>query len=163
MPTPSMPRGMNPLVAGYSFGSPGGASRTALAGGAPRYGLQWDRGVQPFTVTLLLDRLQFSVWNAFYLQVIKQGSVSFMMPLDSGFGIAAHLVNIVPGTYSVAALDAKHASVAFTVEAESQAYQLTDEEAAGLVEMYGIYSSRTSELLRRLAQFATVDSLALDL
>ncbi|MDY0748500.1 hypothetical protein SNE35_28630 [Paucibacter sp. R3-3] len=162
MTTPSMPRGMRPLVAGYGFGAPGGAMATQVAGGSSRYGLEFDRGTQRLTVTLLLDRVQFSVWTAFHLQVIKKGTISFLMPLDTGFGDALHLVNIVPETYSVTRVDALTASVAFSVETESQAYLLDEDEAQSLVDMYEIYTSDLQPMFRRLAIFANSDTNVLD-
>lgn len=158
MTAPTIPSGFEPLTAGYSFGAPGGVKRSEVAGGLARYGLEWDGGVQTFSVTLLLDRMQFSVWNAFFHRKIDKGAVAFTMPLDSGFGKQPHLVNIVPGSYTVAEVNAAVASVRFDVEAESQAYLLDDEEADALISMYEEYRDGVQSLLDRLAVFANNDT-----
>ncbi len=162
MTTPTIPRGMQPVVSGYGFGAPDGVIRTAVAGGAPRNALDWDRGVQPFQVTIVLDSAEkFGIWNVFFLQAIKKGAISFNMPLDSGFGLSPHLVTIVPGTYS-AVVNKKFAIVSFTVEAESQAYQFDDDAAAVLLELYESYGDQTGRFFDRLAVFANSDTDVLD-
>jgi len=95
---PSIPNGLKPVVSGYQFDEPGGVTRTEVGGGAPRYAMDWDRGTQRFQVTLILDALQFSIWTAFYHWQIGKGSIAFTMPLDSGFGVSPHAVNIMPGS-----------------------------------------------------------------
>lgn len=162
MSTPHAPSFMHPLVAGYSFAAPEGVMRTQVAGGRARYALEWDRGVQVFSIACLMTPAQFSVWNAFFHLTIKKGSVSFLLPLNSGFGVADHLVDMLPGTYSVTELDSKHASVAFQVEAESQAYLLDEEAAEALVVMYDLYGQNVHSFFRRLATFANSDTNALD-
>lgn len=162
MPTPSMPSGLQPIASGYSFGSPGGVRRSDVAGGLARYALEWDGGVQTFSVTLLLTRTQFSVWNAFFHRKINKGAISFNMPLDSGFGLQPHLVNIVPGTYTVAEVNVAMASVRFDVEAESQAYLLDELEADALLAMHEEYREGIQSLLDRLALFANSDTNVLD-
>ena len=119
--------------------------------------------MQPFQVTIVLDSPdKFSVWNVFFLHAIKKGAISFNMPLDSGFGQSPHLVTIVPGTYSVSAVNKRFAVVSFTVEAESQAYQFDDATAATLLELYEIYGDQTRRLFDRLAVFANSDTNVLN-
>jgi len=149
---------MKPTVAAYSHGGPGGVMRTDVAGGAPRYALDYDRGLSQFSVTLILDKLQFSVWTAFFHGVIKKGAITFDMPLDSGFGTQTHACNIMPDTYQASRTGGIAMVVSFVVEAESQAYELTSEESKNLVDMYGLYGAQSNALLARIAQFATVDS-----
>lgn len=158
MPAPSMPSGIQPIASGYSFGAPGGVRRSDVAGGIARYALEWDGGVQTFSITLLLTRTEFSVWNAFFHRKIDKGAVAFTMPLDSGFGLQPHLVNIVPGTYTVAEVNVAMASVRFDVEAESQAYLLDDDEADALLAMHEAYRDGIQSLLDRLATFANGDT-----
>lgn len=162
MPNPVMPNGFRPTVAAYSHDAPGGVMRTDVAGGMPRYGLDWDRGAQKFNVTLVLDKLQFSVWTAFFMHTIKKGAITFDMPLDSGFGTQTHAVNIVPGSYAASRTGGIAMLVSFVVEAESRVYDMTAEDAANLVDLYNEYGADSNALLAALAQFALVDSLVLD-
>ncbi|MES2218365.1 MAG: hypothetical protein V4501_08130 [Pseudomonadota bacterium] len=136
--------------------------RTEVAGGSSRYAMEWDRGFQKFNVTLVLDKLKFSVWTAFFHHVIKKGAYTFDMPLDSGFGTSLHAVNMMPGSYSATRTQGLAMIVSFVVETESEAYELSATEGAGLVDIYNTYGASTPDLLDRLAQFANVDSLVLD-
>lgn len=162
MPNPALPNGFTPTVAAYSHDGPGGALRTEVAGGAARYGLDYGRGTQQFNVTLILDKLKFSVWTAFYHHIILKGSITFDMPLDSGFGTELHAVNIVPGTYSASRTGGIAMVVAFVVEAESKVYDMTAADAAALIDVYMAYGDESNKLLARLAQFANVDTNVLD-
>ncbi len=162
MTNPVLPNGFKPIVSAYSNSAPGGVMRTEVAGGAPRYALEFDRGVQSFNVTLLFDKLEFSVFTAWFHHVIKKGAYTFDMPLDSGFGTSLHAVNMVPGSYSATRTEGIMILVAFVVETESEAYELSAVEGAGLVDIYNTYGASTPDLLDRLAQFANVDSLVLD-
>ena len=159
---PTLPAGLTPTVAAYSHGGPGGVMRTEVSGGAARYALDYGRGTQQFNVTLILDKLKFSVWTAFFHHIILKGALTFDMPLDSGFGTEAHAVNIVPGTYSASRTGGTAMVVAFVVEAESKVYDMTAVDAAALIDVYLIYGDDSNKLLDRLAQFANVDTNALD-
>lgn len=162
MTIPIMPTGLRPVVSAYGFDGPEGVMRTPVAGGRPRYGLEFDRGVQPFRVTMILTPLELSVWSAFFHHVIKKGATSFSMHLDSGFGTDLHTVNIVPGTYSANRTQGGvHTAVSFVVEAESQAYVLTYDEAVILVDLWEEYGDASSALLAELAAFATIHTLVL--
>lgn len=159
---PTIPGQFKPLVSGYGFDEPGGVMRTEIAGGAARYALLWDRGVQRFKVTLILNTLQFSAWSAFYHHIIKKGAIAFDMPLDSGFGVSNHSVNIVPGSYSASWGDGQLVSVAFVVETENQAYGMSATDAQRLLDVFEEYGSSSNELLARIATFANSDTLVLD-
>lgn len=161
MPRPVMPSGIKPTVAAYSHDGPGGVQRTEVAGGAPRYALQYDRGLQRFNVTLILTKAQFSVWTAFYIHIIRKGAITFDMPLDSGFGTEPHACNIVPGSYSASRTGGTAMVVAFTVEAENKAYDFSATDAQAMIDLHNLYLRDTSALLARLAQFSTVDTLVL--
>lgn len=158
---PTIPSGLRPVVQAYSGSGPGGVRRTEVAGGAARYGLQFDRGVQRFQVTLVLKPVEFSVWTTFYHHVIKKGAIAFEMHLDSGYGAALHSVNIVPETYTFARTAGVMTSVSFSVEAESQAYEMTTSEALALLALFETAGAASSALLERLAEFANEDSLVL--
>ena len=158
---PTIPKGFQPVVEGYSMDDPGGVMRTEVAGGASRFALDWDRGPQRFTVTLILDATQFNIWQAFYFYSIKKGAIAFDMSLDSGFGVANHSCNIMPGSYSAARTSGIMMVVAFVVEAESMVYGLGEGGAAGLLAMHEEYGAYSAQVLARIAQFATVDTLVL--
>jgi hypothetical protein len=155
---PSIPSGLNPIASGYSFGGPDGVMRTPVAGGMPRYALDFDRGSQQFKISLVLNAAQFSIWTTFYHFGIKKGSISFDMDLDSGYGVQTHTVNIIPGSYSVTRTEGIITVVSFTVEAESAAYQWTDDEAQALLDLWDAYADGGQGLLAAIAQFANVDS-----
>ncbi|HCN89504.1 MAG TPA: hypothetical protein DIT28_10060 [Oxalobacteraceae bacterium] len=155
---PTLPNGFIPTVAAYSHDGPGGVIRTDVAGGAARYGLDWDRGPQKYNVTLVLDKLEFSVWIAFFHHVIKKGAITFDMPLDSGFGTETHACNIMPGSYSATRTEGIAIIVAFVVEAESTAYAFSDIDGQNMVDLYNLYGAGSLDLLARLALYATVDS-----
>lgn len=161
MANPVMPNGFVPTVAAYSHGGPEGVLRTEVAGGAARYALDYDRGLQKFNVTLILDKLQFSAWIAFFMHIIKKGAITFDMPLDSGFGTEQHACNIIPGSYSASRTGGIAMIVSFVVEAESQAYVFSVVDAQGMIDVYNAAGSDANALLARIAQFALVDSLAL--
>lgn len=153
---------MKPLVSAYSGGAPGGVEQTAVDGGAPRTALSYDRGVQPFNVSMLMTPLKLSVWTTFFYHSIKKGAYSFTMPLDSGFGMADHLVTMIAGSHSTTRTGGIHTVVSFQVLAVSQAYEMSAADADALLALYDEYGEGTEALLRRLAQFALVDTLVLD-
>ncbi len=161
MTNPVMPRGMRPVTEGYGMSAPGGVARNEVAGGMARYGLVWDRGVQPFRVTMILDGTEFSVWVTFFLHVIKKGSIAFEMPLDSGYGVAPHLCNIVPDSYNANRTAGGNYSVSFVVEAESAAYQMSNADALALIAFHDEYGRDSDDMLSRLHQFANLDTLVL--
>jgi len=158
---PTIPKGFQPVVEGYSMDDPGGVMRTEVAGGAARYALDWARGPQRFTVTLILDSNQFAIWQAFYFYSIKKGAIAFDMPLDSGFGVANHSVNIMPGSYSAARTSGIMMVISFAVEAESMVYALGEDGATALLDLHDEYGAYAAATLARLARFATVDTLVL--
>lgn len=158
---PTMPAGLRPVVSGYGYDGPGGVMRTEVEGGMPRYAMEYDRGAQPFRVTMILTSLELSVWSAFFHQIIKKGSVGFDMHLDSGFGTDLHTVNIVPGSYSANRVGGAMTAVNFVVEAESQAYEMTPAEAQILVDLWNEYGAATAAVLAGIADLATVRTLVL--
>lgn len=159
---PTLPPGLSPTVAAYSHNGPGGVLRTEVAGGAARYAQQYGRGTQQFNITLVLDKLKFSIWTVFYHHVISKGARTFEMPLDSGFGTELHAVNIVPDSYSATRTGGIAMVVAFVVEAESKAYDITAAEAASMIDFYSSYGGDSHRLLERLAKFANSDTNILD-
>lgn len=158
MANPVIPAGMKPVVTGYQIGAAGGVIRTPVGGGRPRYALDWDRGVQQFQVTLILNAAQFSIWSVFYHRVIKKGAITFDMMLDSGLGPMTHAVNIVPDTYSVVRVGGSLSSVSFVVEAESSVYSLSDDDVELMFELHNLYGERLNRLFPRIEQFANVDT-----
>lgn len=161
MPNPVLPSSFLPVVEGYGFNSPGGVRRTEVAGGMSRYAMQWSRGVQEFKITMLMNPDKFSIWNLFFLRVIKKGSISFEMQLDSGFGVSAHTCNIIPGTYNANLIGGTFYSITFSVEAESSAFDFSDMEVTSAMDLYSIYGDSYDDFLKRLAVFANEDTLVL--
>lgn len=149
------------VTRGYSTAGPDGAKRTQVAGGRSRYSLDYDRGSMQFSCALILDMLQWQVWESFYLIVIKKGTIPFKMWLDSGTGKSLHVVNIVPGSYSVNLDLVKYASVSFTVETESKIYDDPD-FAIALIDLYNYYGGFFGELLAALEYLANVQSDVLE-
>lgn len=159
MEAPVIPRGMCPAVSPYSFGSPAGVDRTDLEGGIGRYAMGWDRGTQSFNVTLMLTQDKFTVWNVFFLRKIKKGAITFLMDIDSGFGLEPHHCNIIPGSYNAVLTSGTVYAVAFQVEAEAAStYNMTDAQVEGLLEMWEETDGQLQALLDRLAIFANFDT-----
>jgi hypothetical protein len=158
---PTLPNGMIPIAGPYSSDDPGGVMRTDVAGGAARYGLDWDRGRQRYTVTLILDSAEFSVWNAFYWHIIKKGAITFDMPLDSGFGVTAHAVNIMPGSYAMTRESDVLIVVSFIVEAENKVYEFTPLDAQNMIDLHNEYGGQFGKTLARIEQFALYDTQVL--
>lgn len=163
MPNPVLPSSFLPVVEGYSFGAPGGVKRTEVAGGTSRYALQWDRGVQEFRVTMVMNPDKFVIWNLFFLRIIKKGAISFEMQLDSGFGVSTHLCSILPGTYNANLVNGSFYSVTFAIEAESTAFSFTEEEVQIIIDLYNEYGDQYDDLLLRIAKYANEDTLVLQL
>lgn len=153
----ALPSYFKPVVQGYSISDPGGVLRTEVAGGSPRYGMDWDRGPQQYTVTLILDAQLFSLWTVFYHKIAGKGSLQFSMPLDSGFGVQPAEVNIVPGTYSAERTAGIMTVVSFRVEAENPVYQMSDEDAKNMLDVYDWYGPGTNALFDRIHIFANFD------
>lgn len=159
--TLSIPNGFKPVVSGYAMDDPGGVMRTEVAGGASRYGLDYDRGMQRFTLTFIFDALQFSMWEVFYHLQTKKGAIAFYVPMDSGFGISPHLVNIMPGSYSAARTNGVMMVVTFTAETENQVYQMSASDGVAMLDIYGNYGESSNALLNRIDIFANQDTKAL--
>lgn len=157
----SLPAGFTPSIAAYSLDDPGGVLASEVPGGVAAYGLDYGRGVQGFSVTLILTPANYERWAVWFHRLIDKGAKAFTMPLDSGFGTAAHTCNIVPGTVQVSRTGGSAIVVAFVVEAENQVYDMTSTEAQAMIDVYNLYGRDTDDLLARLARFATVDTLVL--
>lgn len=161
MSNPVLPSSFLPVVEGYSFNSPGGVRRTEVHGGMSRYAMQYDRGVQEFKITMVMNPDKFVIWNLFYLRIIKKGSISFEMQLDSGFGVATHVCNILPGSYNANLVNGSFYSITFSVEAESKAFDYEIEDVETIMDLYELYGTEYDNLIYRLAAFANKDTLVL--
>lgn len=163
METPTIPKGLCVSVAPYSFGAPGGVVQTELDGGPSRFAANYDRGVQQFSVTLMCSKEQFSVWNVFFLRKILKGAVTFLIDIDSGFGIEPHRANIIPGSYTVTLTSGTMYAVAFQVEAEAAStYDLTQDEVDAILEINDANDGNVHRFLDRLAIFANWDTNVLN-
>jgi hypothetical protein len=158
----SIPLGMVPVIADYSFTGPDGVERDALVGGAAGYALHWGRGTQRFNCTLILTPARYAQWSVWFHRLIAKGSRTFDMRLDSGTGPEVHAATIVPGTYSATRTGGTATVVSFTVEAEPKIYDYSVAEAQSIIDLHNAYGDSIEALLDRLTQFATVDTLVLD-
>jgi hypothetical protein len=158
----ALPSGFMPIVAAYNLADPGGVLSDDVPGGVAAYGLDYGRGVQGFSVTLILTPPDYERWAVWFHRLIAKGAQAFTMPLDSGFGTADHTCNIVPGSVQVSRTGGSAMAVSFLVEAENKVYDMTAAEAQSMVDIYNLYGTGTDELLAAIAQFALVDSLVLD-
>ncbi|MCZ2498135.1 hypothetical protein GN316_15325 [Xylophilus sp. Kf1] len=163
MSRPQFPAGLRPIVDGYGFGSPAGAESTQVEGGVDRFGLAYESAAQIFSVTLILSLYEFSIWNLFYLRKTALGTITFDMLLDSGHGIAPHACNVVAGSYEAKRSAGNAGMVAtFQIQAESQAFDFTEAEVDAQLMVFDALGETAPSLLRRLAVFATQDTLVLD-
>ena len=133
-----------------------------MAGGVAAYALDWGRGMQRFSCTLILTATQYAIWSVWFYRLIKKGAYTFDMPLDSGFGTQPHACNILPDSYQASRTGGIATVVSFVVEAESKALDMSAAEAQSMVDVYSAYGAESNALLARIAQFANVDSLALN-
>ena len=154
------PRSFCPLVKNYTGGDMGGNGQTDVEGGAPRFALEYDGGVQPFTVTLALTAEKYRIWALFYHRIIKRGTIPFDMPLDTGFGTEPHTVNIVKESYSESRTQ-RHRFISFTVLAEPQAYDVSMEDAQAEIDLWNRVGVNLQPLLDRLEISANEDVLML--
>lgn len=154
----TLPAGFVPTVASYSVQGAGGAMRGGIAGGVSAYALDYDRGLEQFSVTLMLEPARFAIWSVWYHRLIKKGALAFAMALDSGFGTAPHLCSILPDSYSAVRTGGRAMAVSFVVEAENMAYGFTQEEVDALIGLYTEFGMEAAALLARIARFATVDT-----
>lgn len=158
----ALPTGFKPIIAAYSLADPGGVMASDVPGGVATYGLDYGRGVQGFSVTLILSKPDYERWSVWFHRLIAKGAQAFTMPLDSGFGTADHTCNIVPDSVQVSRTGGTAMAVSFLVEAENQVYDMTAVEAQSMVDFYNLYGTGSDDLLAAIAQFALVDSLVLD-
>jgi hypothetical protein len=159
---PTIPKGLKPVVENYGISAPDGVFQTDVAGGMPRVGLDYDRGVQQYRVTLILTDLQMAVWTTFFHHTVKKGSIAFDMDLDSGYGIQTHTVTMVPGSYTATPSGGRSIwTVGFVVMAESSTYQMTDADAQALLDLYDQEGDGSAALLQAIDQFANHDTLVL--
>jgi len=158
---PTLPAGFIPITASYQGDEPGGVVRTDVAGGAPRYAMDWDRGTQRYHVTLILNDNQFALWTLFYAWQIGKGSVAFSMTIDSGLGPNPHMVNIMPGSYNAMRTDGNISSVTFVAETEADVYAITAAQAQAMFDAYSTYGNNSKRFFDRLAKFANSDTLVL--
>jgi hypothetical protein len=162
MPTPSIPSAFKPVAQGYNVGSPDGVRMSEVGGGLPRIAMEWDRGQQRFQVGMVMSSTKFTVWSIFFHRVIRNGSLQFLMPLDSGQGLQDHTCIMVPGSYSAVPVSgSKLWSVGFSVTAQAQVYDMSDADVQAVLDLWEAAGEGSAALLERIAQFATVDTLVL--
>ena len=153
-----IPNGFIPIVQGYGLKGPGGVRRTEVAGGMPRFALEWDRGAMQFSVAMILSATKFSVWTAFYHLIIKKGSITFTMPLDSGLGLQDHDCNIVPDSYAATRTNGQLTTVTFSIDAAPRVYDLSATDAQAMIAVWNMYGENGGATLAAIDQFANHDS-----
>jgi hypothetical protein len=161
MPTPRIPSGFKPLVAGYGLGAPDGTAVSEVGGGLPRAALMWDRGTHPVTLSFLNSPERHEVWTVFFRHVILKGTVAFICPLDTGMGYADHLVQMIPETYSAQRMNSPWWTVAFTALVESAADDLSPEEVTRVLDLWEQSQEDYDDIIRGITKLATVDMLVL--
>ena len=163
MTNPQMPAGMRPRISDYGFNAPKGAEQAEVEGGVDRFGLAYESAAKVFSVTLVLDLYEFSIWNLFFERRIALGTITFDMLLDSGHGIAPHPCNIVKDSYSAKrSAGAAGMVVSFQVQAESQSFDFTEAEIDQQLLAYDLFGRLAPGFFKRLATFANEDTLVLD-
>lgn len=159
---PTMPNGLYPVSSpgSYSHGGPGGVSRTEAEGGFPRYAQSFQRGPQRFSVTIPATEDEYGIWVLFFTHILKNGTLTFDMPLQSGFGLQQHSGNIIPDTHQITETDGHNYVISFQFEAESKAFEYDPDTAALIIDYYN-NGEDLGALLDRLAIFANQDVLVL--
>lgn len=157
MPVASLPDVFVPITGSYGIRGTRGAKRTEVKGGFNRYALDYDRGTCEVSVLLKLNSTTFQIWQLFYHNQIKKGSLPFLLPLDTGFGIYSHTCFIVPDTYNVSLSDYDDYTISFVVETETLAYTYGPSDYETLIMLYNNYGINGDELLRRINTFANSD------
>ncbi len=157
MAVAEIPLGLVPITSSYNIRGPKGARRTEVKGGFNRYALDFDQGTLEVSVTLKLESFQFQMWQLFFHNTIKKGTIPFSMTLDTGFGVVPHTCYIVPDTYNVNLADYEDYVVSFVVETESVAYTYGPADTQSLLDVYALYNKDADKTLKRIATFATED------
>lgn len=159
MPAPRIPQGFKPLAQGFSYGAPDGVSMPDVGGATPRLARLWDRGWTAYQLTFVHEAEKHSIFEMWFRYVVRNGSVMFTCPIDSGFGMRDHLCWMVPGTLQAGRMQSSQIwSVTFSVLAEPGAYDMTEEDALNLIELWEA-EGIDYELLAAVAHVATVTSL----
>jgi hypothetical protein len=158
MPIATIPNGLKPIAEGYSIGDMGGVMETEVSGGFSRYALDYARGVHAFSITILVNSIQLSVWTAFYHHVIKKGAYPFYMQLNSGVGVMQHVCNIIPNSQNITHAGGDVMVISFAVKAENSVYEMSNSDAVTIVDVYNIYGDSSNELFNYLYKFANIDS-----
>ena len=162
MTNPTIPKGFRPIVSGYGTDGPGGVRRTEVAGGLPRYALDYDQGAQRYSVAIGMTALMYGVWTVFFHQIIKKGAITFDMEIDGGFGLQVHACNIIPGSYNAERVGGKITVVKFAVEAVSRVYEFSETDAQLYIDLWNQQGVGMESLLARIARFANIDTKILD-
>lgn len=148
------PASLKPVVnKGYSYTRGSNVWRSQVAGGLPRQGRDTYFEAIPFSVTLVTSALGNQVFQSF-LNNIHAGADSFVMVLDSGYGLADHQV-MITSTISVNTDDGKNWTISFTVTAERTAIQEDTCLTANLPDLYGCYGDQLGCFLKEYAKYET--------
>jgi hypothetical protein len=132
------PATLKPIVSkGYSQTRAGNVWRVDVQGGTPRQGRDTYYEPVPISVTLVVSCLGRQAFLSF-LNNIGGGADSFIMPHDTGLGIADHLIQIT-STISDSTDDGKNWVISFTATAERTEIQTDTCLTKLLPDLYGCY------------------------
>jgi len=156
--TPRVPNGFRPSIQRYGFGAASGLTMTEVGGALPRPGRRWRRGTALYNVTMVMTRLKFNVWSAFYYGIIDEGAIQFFMPLDTRGGeLVDHLCVMLASSYRVEPVSGSLMwNVSFDVAAEPSLSGMTMADAQAVIDVWNIYGEDTEKILDALIAFSTV-------
>jgi hypothetical protein len=147
---------LRPMVASYGGDGPDGPWRSETAGGNAQFARAWARSCQRYTVTIPMSAAEYLAWTAYLHHVIHKGAAPFRLYLDTGMGPSRHLVQMMPASYRATRSGAR-TMVTFVAEAQTELYDLSTTDGAGLVDMWNSVGSDLDGLLEAIEQFANDD------
>lgn len=141
------PASLKPIVnKGYSYQRGSNIWRAPVQGGLPRQGRDTYFEPVPFNIALVVSALGNQVFQSF-LNNINAGADSFVMVLDSGYGMADHQVQI-NSTINIDSNDGKNWNITFSLLAERTAIQEDTCLTANLPDLFGCYGDCLGEFLK---------------
>lgn len=141
------PMTLKPVVnKGYSYQRGSNIWRSTTQGGVPRQGRDTYFEAVPFNIALVVSALGNQVFQSF-LNNTHAGADSFVMVLDSGYGLANHQVQI-NSTINIDTNDGKNWAITFSVLAERTAIQEENCLTENLPDLFGCYGDNLNCFLR---------------
>lgn len=148
------PATLRPIVnKGYSYSRGSNVWRSTVQGGMPRQGRDTYFEPVPFNIALVVSALGNQTFQSF-LNNIHGGADTFVMTLDSGYGLADHQVQINSGI-NIDSNDGKNWNITFSVLAERTAIQEDTCLTANLPDLFGCYGDCLGEFFKAYAEEQT--------